>query len=185
MAGLYPTVDGVTAKNGRLKHNSAITKMPTTQNEWNDFIRELEKWQRDEEGVFVPTFSGFSVDPQNSGTGVIDCLYHVSGKTVCINLDFGIEGTSDQTYFRITNLPEHLKPKILQQGIVGYGIDNGTEFTTPVAWRVYKKTDASTTDIDFFPLAAAAGGIGNWTNSGGKGFSRDIDIMYSLWDATL
>ena len=185
MAGFYPTVGGVTEKNSRLKQNTAITKMPTSQREWNAFIQELDKWQRDEEGVFVPTFSGFSVDPQNSATGVVDCKYHVSGKTVSLNLDFGIEGTSDQTYFRITNLPDNLKPALAQQGIVGLGIDNGTELTIPILWRVYLKTSGSTTDIDFFPLASAAGGIGNWTASGGKGFSGDVDIMYSLWDATL
>jgi hypothetical protein len=185
MAALYPTTVGISAKNGRLKQNTAITRMPTTQREWNDFIRELDKWQRDEEGVFVPTFTGFSTDPQTSSTGIIDCLYHVSGKTVSLNLDFGIEGTSDQTYFRITNLPESLKPALLQSGIVGLGIDNGTELTTPILWRVYRKDDPVTTDIDFFPLAASSGGIGNWTASGGKGFSKSIDIMYSLWDATL
>ena len=185
---LYGITDGVTAKNSRLIRNAVLQKYPQNQRQWQSFIVELSKWTRDEEGQFAVTFDGFSTDPTNSLGGELVCTYHVYGKVVFLQFDFaaGQEGTSDQTYFRITNLPDSLKPQILQQGFTHFGHDASTNTVAPIVWRVHPKVGAPTTyDIDFLIHTTASNGLANWTNSGTKGFVNEIQIVYSLWDATL
>ena len=93
-------------KNSFLQSNSNITRIPTTQREWNTFIQELAKWIKNETGIFTPTFNGFSTDPSTP-----ICVYHRYGQIVQLEFVF-TTGTSDATLFTITNLPTVIIPKV-------------------------------------------------------------------------
>ena len=150
----------------RLLHNPNITRMPTTQKEWNTFIQELNKWVKNETGTFDPTFGGFSSDPSSAS-----CWWHRFGQMVQMEFVF-TTGTSNATSFTITNLPEIITPRDDTTVSISGMQDNGTLITIPQA--VAFKADGS---IRFDSNAAN----GTWTNTGNKGFSdNDMSVIYIL-----
>lgn len=72
-------------------------------------------------GSFTPTFSGFSADPSTP-----TLYWSIQGNIVTITCDW-ITGTSDQVWYRITDIPAALRPAIgNSQSVVLAGIiDNG------------------------------------------------------------
>lgn len=88
----------------RLLSHTGITRMPSSQREWQNFILELNKWVKSKSGIFVPTFTGFSSDPANPTVE-----WYLFGKYVSLYFNFAT-GTSDATGFTITNLPDEINP---------------------------------------------------------------------------
>jgi hypothetical protein len=106
----------------RTSQNPQISRMPTTQQEWNRFIYELEKIVRNETNGFTPTFTGFSSDPSTPFV-----WWHRYGQIVFMQFHF-TTGTSNSGTFRIDNLPEEITPSTTQFITPFYGlINNGAE----------------------------------------------------------
>ena len=155
-------------KNSFLQNNVNITKMPTTQQEWSTFIQELSKWIKNETGVFLPTFNGFSSDPSTPS-----CVYHRYGQIVQLEFVF-TTGTSNQTFFTITNLPATITPKLnVIQPISGL-VDNNVNLANA---QVEVASDGT---IAFYTDGHETG----WTNPGTKGFSSSVvsekSVIYFL-----
>ena len=88
----------------RLLENPNTNTMPTSQQEWQHFIVELNKWKKDKSGIFVPVFVGFSTDPLNPTVE-----WYRDNKTVTLYFNF-LSNVSDRTDFKITNLPDEINP---------------------------------------------------------------------------
>ncbi len=155
-------------KSSFLQNNANIARMPTTQQGWTTFIQELAKWIKNETGVFLPTFNGFSSDPSTPS-----CVYHRYGQVVMLEFVF-TTGTSDQVFFTITNLPDVITPKInVIQPISGL-VDNNVELDNS---QVEISSDGT---IAFY----SDGHEGAWTASSTKGFSSsdtsEKSVIYLL-----
>ena len=158
----------------RLVTNGNITRMPTSQREWNGFIQELNKWTKNQTDGFTPVFTGFAVDPGvgYGGDGPL-VLWQRYGQMVMLEFLF-CTGTSDETYFTITNLPAIITPKRSSMCVLTGMSDNSTSLTDPQAVKV--GTDGV---LAFYATAFE----GQWTNSNGKGWTTGIEpksIIYSL-----
>jgi len=159
----------------RLLHNPNITRMPTTQREWNTFIQELSKWIKNETGNFdisstdTAKFTGFSTDPTSA-----NIWYQRYGQMVHMEFHFEL-GTSDATGFTITGIPETIRPRdntdIVCRGLVDSGslLDSANPAIVTVG---------SNGTLSFF----STGEHGAWTGSSSKGFitSGRYSIIYSL-----
>lgn len=154
-------------KSSFLQSNANITRMPTTQREWNTFIQELAKWIKNETGIFAPTFNGFSSDPSTP-----TCAWQRYGQIVQLEFVF-TTGTSNLNAFTITNLPAVITPKInVYQNISGL-VDNGTNLANSTVEISSQGT------LAFYP----DGHSGTWTTSGDKGFSSataEKSVIYLL-----
>jgi hypothetical protein len=158
---------------GRLTNNSNITRMPTTQREWSTFVRELNKWIKNETGNFdvggsaTAQFTGFSADPADA-----NIWWHRYGQLVHMQFHFAT-GTSDTTAFTITGVPKIITPRdtsiVLCHGLT----DNSANVT-----HVGTVGVGSDSVLTFYSNAY----LGNWTASGLKGFSVSgvSSIIYSL-----
>ena len=157
----------------RLLNNGNITRMPTTQQQWNTFIVELNKWVKNETGSFdiggseTAQFTGFSADPASA-----NIWWHRYGQLVHIQFHF-TTGTSDDTDFTITGIPENITPRddirVLCPGLM----DNGSNLT-----EIGSVVIASSGTIIFYTTE-----YGNlWTGSSTKGFadSGKYSVIYSL-----
>ena len=150
----------------RLLHNPNITRMPTTQREWNTFIQELNKWVKNETGSFDPTFTGFS-----SGPTAASVWWHRYGQLVYLQFEF-TTGTSDATGFTITNLPDNITPRDTQRCLIWELVDGSSTISN--VQTVDVKSDGTIAFYSAIPDNA-------WTASGGKGIARKGNsIMYSL-----
>ena len=107
-------------KFSRISENPQIANMPTNQREWNVFVQELEKMVRNESNAFIPTFSGFSVDPTDPFV-----WYQRYGQVVFMQFHF-TTGTSNGASFAITNLPESITPNTTQFITPFYGLINNS-----------------------------------------------------------
>ena len=155
-------------KNSFLQSNANITRMPTTQGEWNTFIQELAKWIKNETGIFTPTFTGFSSDPSTP-----ICVWQRYGQIVQLEFVF-TTGTSNATSFIITNLPTVITPKVnVIQPISGLH-DN----TADIANAQVEISSGGT--IAFYSDGHETG----WTAAGAKGFSSsdtsEKSVIYLL-----
>jgi hypothetical protein len=159
-----PGVGGVSSdfefqEDERLSTNPNLTRMPTTQQEWNGFIRELNKWTKNITDGFVPTVTGFSSDPSD-----MHCWFQRYGQLVFLRFPDNTTGTSDSTLFTISNLPAIITPKVDLSVIVeGVLVDNSGNLVRGAS-SAYIKADGT---IHF---NAAFGTDNGWTNSGSKGF---------------
>ena len=157
----------------RLVHNSAITRMPTTQREWDSFIIELNKWIKNETGSFDVSssdsakFTGFSSDPSSA-----NIWWHKYGQLVHLQFEFSF-GTSDATDFTITGIPENLRPRD-DMDVLCPGLRDGSASISPVGACTVTSVGA----INFWTTPHH----GVWTGSGTKGFSTSgrFSIIYSL-----
>ncbi len=166
-------------KDNRLLHNPNITRMPTTQREWNAFIQELNKWIKNETGNFDvgsgedATFTeGFSADPSTA-----NIWWHRYGQIVHMEFDIniGTSGGGNANRLWIGGIPEKLRPKdpvlVTVSGVLH---DNGTDLTALSSCIV-----GSDGTLKFFP--DHNGGL--WTTSGAKGFASlttNQSIIYPL-----
>lgn len=161
----------VIARDTFLTDNAGITRMPTDQRSWNTFIIELNKHFRHEEGSFTPTFNGFSADPATP-----TCNWVVFGPMVNMRLGFATKGTSDDTVFEITNLPDRLKPDTAQIVWFFGGHDNTANTAEPISCLIANSNTLK------FGLGADNPAGGGWTGAGTKGFTNaNIVIAWSLW----
>ena len=161
-------------RDNRLLHNPNLTRMPTTQQEWNTFIQELNKWIKNEVGSFniggsaTAQFTGFSYDPASA-----NIWWARYGQIVHMEFYF-TTGTSDAISFTITGIPEILRPRDdLNVNCEGM-IDNGASVTAGAG----NCTIISTGVLSFRTTPH----LGAWTNSGDKGFqtSGRHSIIYML-----
>ena len=158
---------------GRLTNNSNITRMPTTQREWSTFVRELNKWIKNETGNFdvggsaTAQFTGFSVDPADA-----NIWWHRYGQMVHMQFHF-TTGTSDTAAFTITGVPEIIRPRDNSVVLCHDLIDSGAAVSHVGVVQV-----GSNGVLTFYPNAYTGG----WTSSGLKGFSISgfSSIIYSL-----
>ncbi len=155
-------------KNSFLQSNVNITRYPEGQREWNTFIQELAKWIKNETGIFVPTFTGFSSDPSTP-----TCVYQRYGQIVQLEFVF-TTGTSNLNSFIITNLPATITPKVnVIQPISGL-VDSGANL-------VNSQVEVSSGGTVAFYKDGHEGG---WTGSGDKGFSSsdtsEKSVIYLL-----
>ena len=151
-------------KSSFLQNNANITKRPENQQDWTTFIQELAKWIKNETGVFLPTFNGFSTDPSTPS-----CVYHRYGQIVMLEFVF-TTGTSDQAFFTITNLPDVITPKVnVIQPISGL-VDNNVNLVNA---QVEIGSDGV---IAFYTDGHETG----WTNSSTKGFSSSVTSEKSV-----
>ena len=154
-------------KGSRLLDNPNLTRMPKDERQWNAFILELQKWVRNETGIFAPTFTGFSADP--SGAVVEWARY---GQIVLLEFYFSI-GDSDTTAFTITNLPSDITPKYPYYTMTGDMVNAGTALTEPSMVKVGED------GILTFYAGVTVGDA--WTGSSTKGFgSVGNSIIYHL-----
>ena len=157
----------------RLVTNGNLTRMPTTEIEWGTFIREMNKWVKNETGSYDPVFNGFSVDPGQSNSQGPTVLWHRYGQMVTLIFYFD-NGTSDSTGFEVTGMPDNLKPAYAQTCQIGNLQDAGIEITDPCV--VVIQTSGQ---LSFYPDNQ----FGLWTNSGAKGFTDTrpaTSVTYSL-----
>ena len=154
-------------RNSRLLDNPNITRMPKDEQSWNTFILELQKWIRNETGIFAPTFTGFSADPS---TPVVEWSRY--GQIVVLEFNF-TTGTSDTTAFTISNLPSEITPKYEHYTLVGDMVDSGTALTEPSIVKI------GTDNILTFYAGVTVGDT--WTGSSTKGFgTAGNSIIYHL-----
>jgi len=158
-------------KSEKVARNPQISRMPTTQAEWNRFVHEIGKIVRNEVAGFEPVLTGFSTDPTAPF-----CWYQRYGQIVYMEFAFG-SGTSDSTNFIITSLPESITPSTPQRCIVnGIMEDSGIGQSFGSAALV-----GSGGTITFYPDANTNG---DWADSGSKGFSMPsgqyASILYLL-----
>jgi hypothetical protein len=158
----------------RLSSNGNLTRMPTNQQEWGTFIRELDKWIKNETGAFTPTFGGFSSAPGAgyNGDGPL-VWWHRYGQLVHMEFLFGL-GTSNDTFFSITNLPANITPKYDSTVMISGMSDNSVSLTDPQTVEI-----GSDGNIFFYTSAFT----GAWTGSNNKGFGTgnpSKSIIYSL-----
>ena len=159
----------------RLLTNGQIARLPTTQAEWNGFIKELNKWIKNETGSFDPTFVGFSSDPGQMSSQGPTVLWHRYGQMVTLVFYFD-NGTSDSTSFQISNLPDNITPAYNQVCHIGNLQDAGVEITAPCLVAI-----TTGNDIIFY----SDNQFGLWTNSAAKGFTDTrppMSITYSLFE---
>jgi len=161
---------GLTSKT--LLQNPSLQRMPTTQRQWIDFIKELDTHLAGETDAFTPTWTGFSSDPSG---GVV--YWKKVGTLVVMSFSISAVGTSNATTFSITGIPTAVTP--ISGGtavqivvpIVGV-VDNGTESWGTAAVNSSSIINFGFKDTDFT----------SWTNSGNKGFntsaSTKATIMY-------
>ena len=158
----------------RLSNNSNLIRMPTDQRGWNSFIQELSKWIKDETGSFDPVFTGFSSAPGATTGGEGPTIWwHRYGQMVHMQFVFGL-GTSDQTFFTITNLPEVITPRDDARYSIWGLQDNSSTLTDEQMIKV-----GSNNVLTFYSSVNA----GAWTNSMSKGFGTRTppdSIIYSL-----
>ena len=158
----------------RLLHNAGITKLPTTQQDWNTFIQELNKWIKNETGSFDPTFTGFSENPAAGFDGEGPSIWwHRYGQLVHMEFIFGL-GTSNSTSFTITGIPEIIRPRDDATYILTGMSDNSASLTNPQTVQV-----GADGTLTFYSSAFT----GEWTASGNKGFGTgnpSKNIIYSL-----
>ena len=159
---------------GRLTNNPNITRMPTTQREWGTFIRELNKWVKNETGIWSPIFTGFSADPTDLTYAVAaTCWWHRYGQMVHLQFNFDW-GTSDDNDFSITNLPDIITPRDDQQYHIRGLMDNNAVIDTG---SIEIK---STGVINFYTTEQT----GTWTALSNKGFVTQnvtkASLIYSL-----
>ena len=157
-------------KDERLLTNGNITRMPTTQREWNTFIQELDKWLKNKTDGFgiggsnTAQWTGFSSDPSDS-TG----WYQRFGQVVHLEFDGVDTGTSNATSFTITGIPAEIRPRdditVYMAGL----IDAGADITTGSLAKV-----GSDGVVTFYSNTSGGG----WTGSGAKGF--DTLVNYSI-----
>ncbi len=143
----------------RLLHNPGITRMPTTQGEWNTFVQELNKWIKNETGNFDPVFTGFSSDPGTVGGEGPSVWWYRYGQIVNLEFIFST-GTSDATDFTITNLPEFLTPAVSTTVPLSGFLDGSVSLDVPQTVKI-----GSDGIISFYPDGFQT----NWTASGSKG----------------
>ncbi len=156
-------------KNSRLLDNPNIQKLPSTEQEWNTFLFELQRWIKNETGIFAPTFTGFSADP---GTPVVEWARF--GQIVVLEFNF-TTGTSNATGFTITNLPSAITPKYECYTLVGDMQDNGVALTEPSIVKV------GTDSVLTFYAGVTVGDT--WTGASTKGFNTaGNSIIYHLRD---
>lgn len=160
----------------RLTSDPDIARMPTTQREWSTFIQQLNKAFANESDGWTPTFQGFSVDPSTPF-----CWYQRYGQVVMIEFHFGT-GTSNDTTFQITNVPEAIRPYTSQTVLCRGLVDDGSQITvgsaevTPAGLIRFFTKDHAVSDVD-----------GLWTDLTAKGFDTNLineplSIMYMLRD---
>ena len=101
----------------------------------------------------------------------------IDGSIVHIRLGLSVQGTSDDTVFEITNLPDNLQPDTAQIGWFFGGHDNGSNSSEPISFLV------GNTSTLKFGLGYDHPTGGGWTGSStAKGFSNaNLMISYSLW----
>lgn len=159
----------------RLLTVASITRMPKDERQWSYFVRELNKWIKNEVGSFDPTFSGFSAGPGQLSSQGPSVLWHRYGQIVTLSFYFD-NGTSNATSFTITNLPDNITPTYPQTCQIGNLQDNGTEITAPCEVHI-----SQAGVITFYPDNQS----GAWTGTGTKGFTdtrTPQSIMYSLFE---
>jgi len=160
----------------RFIHNGNISRMPTTQQQWNTFIQELNKLIKNETGNFDVSssddakFTGFSTDPSSA-----NIWFHRYGQMVHMEFHFS-NGTSDTQEFTITGIPKVIRPRDDQTCLIGSMHDNGSDLTTISLVRV-----GSNGTLSFFKDATES--ASSWTGSAAKGFGTPTtqpSIIYSL-----
>lgn len=171
-----PQAPGVTGfdyvRKSRPFENPAFARIPTTQQEWNGFIVELNKWIRHEAHAFVPTFGAnqFAVEPADP---VI--AYEIYGQFVVLNFEdvgTGTSGGASGNLFTITNLPSVLTPKWNQVYYITGMRDNSAATTGTIK---------ISTDSTIVFTKGTNGAGGGWTASGAKGFDdRGNCVIYTL-----
>lgn len=118
--------------------------------------------------TFTPTWSGFSVNPNNSVT------YRKTGNMVALSL-LG-NGTSNATSVQLSGLPSVIRSSILQQLVPCLGmVDGGAVVTTTGVAQI-----SAAGVINFFKDPTLTN---NWNNAGTKGFRGDgntITLVYTL-----
>lgn len=114
--------------------------------------------------AWVPTWTGFSVDPT-----VAIARYITIGKIVHFQLYCSGNGTSNSTRLEIS-MPVAIGQTWIG-GIVGYGVDNGTILTTALG-AVYNGTGT----LQLAPTLAQI--FTGWTNTGAK--SANIQGFYEI-----
>lgn len=152
-----------------LLRNSNITRMPQSQQEWNGFIVEFNKWIVNHEGSFTPTFTGFSTDPSSA---IVNWVRF--GPLVNVRLAF-LTGTSDATTWTITNIPDEITPDTAQIVWIFGAHDGGSDSTDPIAIQI---SSTSWT----FGLGVGNETGGGWTGSLAKGLQNsNLSFTYNTW----
>ena len=148
-------------KNTKLSDNPNFTRMPKDDRGWSTFVRELEKVNKDESGIFVPTFiSSFSVDPT---TPTIE--WYRSGNLIAVWFNF-TTGTSNSAEFSISNWPDEIRCRrdviVRVPGLV----DNGALVDAGVM-----EFDGDTSAVQFWPSDDVI--TGGWNATAvDKGFDK-------------
>ena len=156
-----------------LLQKRAIQRMPKTQREWVDYIKNLDVHLAGELGAFTPTFgSGFSADPSDPIV-----YWKKVGTLVVMGFNNSAAGTSDGTAFGILAIPEKLRP-------VSGASGSAVQFSVPMSGLVDNGTEswgsASISSAGNIVFALAGTVSTSWTGSGNKGWVTNVDptIIY-------
>lgn len=159
----------ITAKNTFILDNASLGRYPTSQREWNEFIKELAKYIVEYEGTYSPLGTGFN------GAFNFGVTYYRYGKIVVLKFDVQ-EEDSNLAVFTLAAMPARIRPTVQQIVPITGLVDNNVPVTTCGQAKIL--TDGT---IVFGIDGAEAG----FATSGKKGFG-DIagnSIIYSLFDA--
>ena len=156
-----------------LLQKPAIQRMPETQREWMDFVKNLDVHLSGKLGAFTPTFgTGFSADPSDPIV-----YWKKVGSLVIMGFNNSSDGTSNGTAFTILAIPEKLRP-------VSGASGNAVQFSVPMSGLVDNGTESwgsatisSTGNIVFSYQGTVAN---SWTGTGDKGWVTNVDptIVY-------
>jgi hypothetical protein len=155
-------------KAGRIVNNPQIARIPTTQEQWSQYLNEINKAFHNEIGGFEPVLTGFSSDPSDPF-----CQYQRYGQMVYLEFVFGL-GTSDSVNFTITNLPKAITPNVNQRCLV-----NGIMQDGGVAQSLGSAAVVDSGGTITFRKAMATND--DWTASGNKGFDMPSSEYAGIW----
>ena len=157
----------------RLSTNGNITRMPTNQQEWGSFIRELDKWVKNKTDGFdvggsnTAQYFGFSSDPADSTV-----WWQRYGQVIHLRFEGLGTGTSNSGSFRIDTIPAEITPRETQLCLMGGVVDNGANITTACAVGI-----GDDGNINFYANTVG----GTFTASGNKGL---VTLNSESWGVT-
>lgn len=161
-------------RNDAIRQHPSIRTRPENQRAWEDFLSAL-----DAQDVFVnartwwPTaaWEGFSTAPVDTG----NLFYSQLGSWVMVFTDANVQGTSNDTIFRLNGLPENIAPSsgsvcpnVILRDNNSAVLGSATVNTNQIVFQIYDGSGA-------FPFSASG-----FTASNNKGMDSGMVLIYPL-----
>lgn len=166
-------------KNDVLVKHPYLRRMPTNEQEWTRFIQTLNAQQvrnlGDTVQTFTPTWTGFSAAPSG------DLSYMDLGELVILWTEADLQGTSNQDFMTITNLPSAIRPASTR--LIHCGALRDEAATTNTLSGHVSVLSTGNMHFALDDTSTVAGLVianpNSWTASGTKGLKSGWLVMYA------